>query len=873
MRNTIILTGILFVGVVLASVYYFAGLDRDEQAKSKLYEQLPDDAVWIAAFQDNELIDKVFDGFPIFKSILGDEAIRQLDRIRHDLLATGTVAPASAEPDILLSVHPVGQDSLGYLLSMQLSRGTHTENLFKAIHSGPADYQVAWADTAGHRYFALSVAGFSRPLFVTVADGITMASPSLALIERIASQAYTRLPARPIDYFVENSTENSLVKLHVVQHNLGPLARHLTAGRPGVYLSLLDSLGGQASLHLNYKSDALIFSGFSELNAPDHYLALYSTQSPVAQQAKHLFPANTASYLSFGISDFERFHQGNLALLEQEGRLAQMRDQHRIILDRTGISIQDDLLPQWDDEFALVELATRENLAVVKLRDTAAFFQVAQALSTPYPDSIYRFNHSNLLHYSFGEVVQSFARPYFMVMGDYLVCANHTSTLFQVAQDVSSGITLSSTPGYRAFDELQGNSSNVTFFGHVENASRIISGKLKPAFQKLYNDTARFGYADFYAWSIQLSGNGGNFFTNLYAQYIDQGSPGASPTWTFDLNGRLAAPPGVFAYDDTSQFILAQSSNHILHAIDFNGKRLWNAQLPGIILGAPRQLADSSIVLATESRLYRFDTRGDASPGFSLELPQPAVATQLVAERDSLIRIFVPAQDALLVYDDRGQPVPEWENIALEGKVVATVAANDDTVAIVLATDAGQLYFLDINGQTLRQHALHAGLGNGLAAMHHPEGTMAVAADTLGNLHAYPLNGESATWQTASATGMRRLDAVDIAGDALPEVVGLEPRSVATYAYPDSAYLFRYELGQDIDLDRVRFFEISQNHYGIGLPTPANGLVYLLRGDGTLLEGFPREGGPYFYYGRAARGKPAFFLTSKNDRKLYFFQW
>lgn len=875
MRNTIILTAILFVAVIVASVYYFASLNSDEQAKAQLYEQLPDDAVWIAAFQNDELLDNVLDGFPIFKAILGHEAVRKLNRIKHDLLDDGSFGSMPPGNDLLLSIHPATNDSLNYLLSLRFSDIVTTDRLYKTIQSNQTGFEVAWSDSTTHTHFACSVPGFSTPLFVTVANGVTMASPSLALIERVAHTDYPTLPTEAIDYFVAASEEASLLKLHIVQQNLAPFAQHLITGKSGSYLALLDSLTGHASLHMNYKSDALIFSGFSNIDTDGHYLSLFASQRPVAQQIKHLFPSNTATYLSFGISDFDRFHDGNLALLNDANRLSQMHDQHRIIQERNGVSIHDDLLPQWGDEFAIVELSTRENMAIIKLRDTMAFMQVVEPISTPYGDNIYRFNNSNLLHYSFGDILQSFTRPYFMVIQDYVVCANHTSTLRQFANNISLGITLASTPGYRAFDELQGNSSNMSFFVHTENASQIVSGKLSSQFAKAYRDTSRFGYGDFYAWSIQLSGNGHDFFTNLYAPFVDSETPGATPSWTYDLNGRLAATPTVLAYDDTSRFILAQASNHILHALDFQGNRLWNAQLPERILGDPQQLSDSSIVLNTASRLYRFDKDGDPLPGFSLELPTTATSGLEILERNNMIRVFVPTANNFLVYDGAGSLLSDWENKIPDDAVLSgiTTAATNDSSAIIVATDK-HLYYFNEQGQVLREHPLHTGAsGKPVAAAWESHSLLALLSDTLGHTHVYPLSGESTPLAVTLHDDTHRLLASNVAGDTQQELVYVEPRSVTVYQYPDSAYTFRYEVGQDIDLDRVRFFDVSQNHQGIGIPTPANDLIYLLKGDGTLMEGFPREGGPYFYYGQPSRGNPAFLITSKNDRRLYFFQW
>lgn len=879
MKNTLILTGILFVAVVVASVYYFAGLDRDDQVKTRLYEQLPDDTAWIITFQNDELLDNVLDGFPIFKAILGGESIRKLNRIRHDLLGTNQLGISDAEQDLLISVHPVERDSLSYLISLVLKGTPNTETLYKQVQSISGDFSVSWSDTVSHSHFALSVNGFEKPLFVTIKNNIIMSSPSLTLIERLSNESYIPLPKNTIDYFIAANEKNSLLKLHVIQKNMGRIARRLTAGSPGTYLSLLDSIQGPASLHMNYKSDALILSGFSELNTSDQYLSLFTSESPVAQQVKHLFPANTATYLSFGISDFERFHRGNLALMEKSGRLSQMHDQHRIIEERNGVSIQEDLLPQWGNEFALVELANRENLAVFALRDTGSFRNIVDNISTSYPDSIYRFNNSNLLQYSFGEAVEALSRPYFMVLGDYLVCANHTSTLRQFHSDLSAGNTLSSTLGYRTFNEIQGNTSNISFFVHVENAHRIITGKLKSQFENLYTDTTQLGFSDFYAWSIQLSGNGNNFFTNIYAQYIDKASPGYTPKWAFDLEGRLAAPPSVFYYDDTSRFILAQSSSHILYAIDFKGNNLWNARLPSIVLGTPQQLKDGSIVLATESRLYRFDKNGEPLTGFSIELSATATAGATVIDKDGHVKIFVPSTDGLMVYDDYGELLTEWGNKTLKGTTVSDIKTSTtlkDTTLLVVVTETGQLHFLNEQGQTINSQPLVAGFSGGPAVVttgDDMDELLVFVTDTLGYTRSYSMHGISEQYLTEPNPFATQIYTTNITGLDPPGLVYVEPRSVVSFRYPDSIYTFRYELGQDINLEGVQLIEVSKNNYAVGISTPANGLIYVIKGDGTLADGFPREGGPHFYYSGPSSRNPTFLLTSQNDRRLYLFEW
>src|SRR5690606_33015930 len=130
-----------------------------------------------------------------------------------------------------------------------------------------------------------------------------------------------------------------------------------------------------------------------------------------------------------------------------------------------------------------------------------------------------------------------------------------------------------------------------------------IAQRLTPPFRGAFTDDDHYGYGRFYAWSFQLAGASGSFFSSFYAKYTDDNVPGTTPEWTFNLRGKLISQPQVFHYDDTSRFILAQASNHILYALSPTGEQLWNAQLPGPVLGEIHQLSDNSIVLTTAERL------------------------------------------------------------------------------------------------------------------------------------------------------------------------------------------------------------------------------------------------------------------------------
>jgi len=126
--------------------------------------------------------------------------------------------------------------------------------------------------------------------------------------------------------------------------------------------------------------------------------------------------------------------------------------------------------------------------------------------------------------------------------------------------------------------------------------------------------------------------------------------------WAFELTARAVRQPSVHRTSDGGRFILIQDAYHILHAVSADGRKLWNAQLPGAILDSIVQLPDGSLVFTTATRLYRIDTEGDPLPGFSLRLPRRAVnGVQLADGNPDALRIDVPADNRILTYDGRGR--------------------------------------------------------------------------------------------------------------------------------------------------------------------------------------------------------------------------
>src|SRR5690606_31887169 len=134
-------------------------------------------------------------------------------------------------------------------------------------------------------------------------------------------------------------------------------------------------------------------------------------------------------------------------------------------------------------------------------------------------DDIYRFRNGNILYALYGEPFKNMSRPYVSRVDDVLVISNSSNQLRNYLNDFRRKDLLTGTLGFKNFEKLQGNEANVTLFVHNKNAFSKILNSLPRHYQASFRDKENFGFQDFYSWSVQLSGNNGNFSSQIYALY------------------------------------------------------------------------------------------------------------------------------------------------------------------------------------------------------------------------------------------------------------------------------------------------------------------------------------------------------------------
>ncbi len=869
MRNTIILTILLFIAVIGASIYYFTGLNGEKKETLRPLTFLPEDTFLISTFHNDATTDNIFNDFEIFEALIGKSEMKQWQILKSKLLRNTVLQPYVEGIDIYISLHPE-KEHISTLFTIPTHEKMDPEHLAAIMQEANQHFNVTQKDTLGTRIFHLANSRKDSVVHIAYHKEVLFASYSDSLLYKVMDNKAPKLAAAQIDYFVDNNSRNSPLSVYFVHDQVPNIANHLMRNASGNFLRLFEHLGGQSAWNLNFKNDALILSGESETqHRKENYLEVFGQQSKTTQRLFNYFPENTASYLAFAVSNTSRFQQDLEAMFEKRGEWEKIQQQFGELKRSKDLSLVEDIRPIFGNEFAIVEQSNQTQLGFIALSDSSNLSKRIHALASAAGDSIFRFDQANIPYALFGDPFKTFTRPFFIRIANIVVLANNQSVLQTFRQDWRRENLLVNTLGFKNFEKIQGNEANVTFFQRTRTASPIINYVLKPAYGSIFRDKENFGFQDFFSWSTQISGNNGDFLSSIYAIYKSKNALGATADWTYEFDNRPITAPWVFEHSDTSQFILIQEQDHTVHGIHPSGKKLWSAVFQGRIVGDAQQLADRSIVLVTDrNRLYRFDSNGKGLPGFSIALDAEPSYQPTIAELDGQQVVLIPAGRKVMAYSLDGKEINRWKENTLDGKILFDIKVRDNRVYV--GTDNGHFYQFNAQGEMVKKDVVEASqFRSPIALTAVPDNKIIVMAiDTAGNFVRMDFEHAPEKKQVGSWAGKSIISFDSNNQQNASAVVVIDEKKLQVFGLPDGSARYDFTFTQQVG-DRPQYFN---NGSLLGIASRENSLIYLFDEQGAVHTGFPIEALPQFYYGKIDYNSGNYLLCVRRDKKLYAFK-
>ncbi|ERJ61050.1 PQQ-binding-like beta-propeller repeat protein [Sphingobacterium paucimobilis] len=867
MRNTIILSVILFVAVVAASIYYFRDLDGEHNRAAKPLRYLPDNALLIAAIGNNEASDNIFKDFEIFEALLGKQDFDLISEFKINLLRHEALKKYVDDSEVYISFHPEGKKTES-ILTIPTSTAIASSEFATILNTIRKQYKINDIDTLGHKVYQIQYGAKDSTLFSVYYNNIFFATKSINLLTRILDKHSKHLPDSQIDFFLKGDSRNTALSIYFPHQQYDSIVNLYQRRNSGAFLDLFKNMQGQSVWNINFKQDALMLTGESELDQySENYVSLFKNQEKTSQRLYTYFPSSTAVYMECSISDRTRFQKDLKDLFKR--RKEKIAEE----IDTTGRREQ--LTNLMGNDIAFVETASSSFIGYIRLENKESWVELEKDFLENLQDSIYRFKSSGLLYAQFGDLFKELPRPYVTRIDDVLVLANSSRTLKDYKDDVERRDFLTGTLGFKNFEKLQGNEANVTLFVHTRNANSKLLNSLNQPFQNNFKDKENFGFQDFYSWSVQLSGNAGKFTSQLYALFKSKNALGATPEWTYSFENKAITKPYIFEHSDTSQFILIQELDHTVHAISPQGQKLWSTVFAGRVVGDIQQLEDRSMLLVTDrNRLYRFDTNGKPLKGFSVEIPDEPIAQPSVVTLQGKTIILVPTRKKIHAFEMNGTHQNNWGTLEIEGDILGPVFNAHNQIAI--GTTSGKIYLINENGQKSREIRIgnNIQLRNpiGLLQENSPNSDF-LAIDTTGRLYIIPTEGTSKSFLLDRMAASSLADFVNINTSPHSELVNINNDLLRVYDIADSTrLLFEYNFTKTIN-DRPQYFRLPNNGgFRIGVASKATNLIYLFNSEGGLENGFPVEGQPLFHYGRINYNSDIYLLCMRRDHKLYAFK-
>ncbi len=517
MKKQIVITIILLLATAFVTVYYFKNLNTPVMRANKALGLIPDNTSLIFEFNNDAGFYDVFSGNKLLPSIVGQEKIDELGILKKQLLLNPILQPYFAGQDVYISIHPSKTNTIDFLLTIAAGNEFEPATMDKLAAQPKSGLIVNPLNTNGEeKGFTIYVSQLKKRFYLLVRAGnVFSGSFSKELIDACFDyKNYRHNP--PFVLLSAQQDADSPANLYVNYSQITPLFDQLFENKNTDIFKSFRLLPGLATLSLNYKTDALMFNGSTEIqeHRSTSYLSLFAGQHPVDNHLKDIFPSTTAYSTNFAVSDPVKFGV-NLANWYNRAGLKGEEDQlFNKITALTGTNVQSEFYNLMGDEFAIVTTRYFEKFALISVKDGSRLKALMPNLGKMKDENSGQLTYEKLPFFLLGDAFSIFRRPYYMIIDNYLILTNSPGELASYYDTYIKRKYLNKNGQYNQFDNLLAARSNVSFLFNFKNAEPILKRDLKPpVYQSFAADTP--GWANFSAASWQFTAADKNFYTNF----------------------------------------------------------------------------------------------------------------------------------------------------------------------------------------------------------------------------------------------------------------------------------------------------------------------------------------------------------------------
>jgi hypothetical protein len=814
-------------------------------------------------------------------------AIAQVDSILQ-LLKSGP--EFSSDRSAWLSIHRVQNNTFSYVLSIEMDhpqQGAHLIEQLTAIGQPLNAKQVTVGEAILLENDSLSICND---------NGILLISDNKDLVRTALETKRTGGSLNRNATFnrvKETAGNKATINLYV---NYQKLAKDLTAFAASDEHDHAASIGNFAAwteVDLSWRSNALLMNGYTICaDSNMSFLSIFNNQESQTFEADKVLPANTISYVAYGISNFRTFLEAYDQYTENTNNSPTRREQLNRLRESHGFDPYRDFSSWVGNEIVRAELASGEATETITLisatntgdaiRKLTGFVSEDDTILAPQDSgvAIYRIPVDGMLPATLGNSFEKLDTCFFTIFRHYVVCASTPATLNNFLLANENKRTLTRNPNYTDFiSNLNRDFSLISYVSPTRYNSPLLAltaPEHRDIITKHRTTMERFDgcFTQYMITKPNL------FYTSAFLRHNPQTKSEVASLWELELDTAFLKQPWLLRNHNTNGLDIAiQDEAHQLYLISGTGSVFWKKKLNEAIIGDVHQvdaLKNGKLQMAfvTANALHILDRNGNYLPGFPVKLKATATAplTVMDYERNREYRLLVSCDDKRTYnYTVKGTSVEGWKNPlhadVVQSPVLHTIVQGKDYV--IMPDQSGKITITDRQGNVRlklkeqipeRSRFIYLEPGKDLVK------TKIVTIDSSGNLYKLSLSDNLERTRFPDFSHVNWLMCEDLDQDGKVEYIAMDEKKLVTYANDQRAQ-FRFSFEQPVK-HTGGLYRFDNNDVRIGAVTGGSEELYLINKGGVMAAGFPIKGNSIFSIGRMHQNQQPILLTTLPKNRL-----
>lgn len=873
----LIITTVIFIGVLSFGAYKW--ISNSKQNNSDALQAIPIDAPILIRIEslpnlaksliENDLWQNasvIKEASNINKMLLYSDSLYHYNSLVKNLFTNN---PA------YLSIHPIGKNSTGFILSVKLPDLISTNEILEYVKLqtvGLYQLNTTEYDKSTIYNFKLNNLGIET-LNLTVKNNVFLVSNSELLLQNAINQLNQKISLTNNPQFkaIQKTAGNGMdANLFICfPHSAGITSR--LAGNSVSPLSFTD-IGEWSEIDYKLNTNGKFFGGgvITTSDSSNSYLNLLSHQSPESLKLPLILQKNTAFFADLYLSDIPRFFEDYRNYLDKKGDVFRYTQTLSKLAKSIGIEPEEVFKQITDGEIALAYVPWSKNekecwFSVIKTNSPSKTELLLKDLlsksgkenspktvkiNANFKVNVYPFISDNFTSSLVGSLFDPVNESCFTIIDKYLVIGSSAKGLGWFADNFSRNITLENSANFDYLSSQLTRESNLLIYAAPEFSSSPLKSYLSINFANFIQTLVEKGTKTF---ALQIIGGNSPIYLNSIAlEGKAEKVSESKPEWICNLDSKPTIKPQILTNHITGENeILVQDELNVIYLLNSKGQILWKRPVNGQIMGSVDQVdiyknRKLQMVFNTATSLYIIDRNGNNLDGFPVKYQFAATNPVLIVDYDNRrdYRFFQACTNRkIYCYDKNGKIVKGWKFDKTETVVTGRLGyANVSGKDYIVAFDANRSYFLNRRGEErLKPNQLFSKGKNSTFSLSniYGQGNFIITTDTNGIVKRTFFDGRIDEIIINKFSANHAFDYADINGDRLNEYIFVDNSELTVYNQKkEKLFSKRFSFNPKND---ILLFDFGKQQ-GIGLYSQNNEKIALINSDGDYYNGFPMTG-------------------------------